>query len=90
MGNDLKMKKLIEKDKKIRKKVKEFEKQKFTLKMIINNLNLPYLIRFKASNNLNKMSKKVSKTLISNRCITTVNKKKFNKLTNYSRIFFLN
>lgn len=82
------MKKLLEKDKKIRKEVKELEKQKLVYKTIINNLNLPYLIRFKASNNLNKISKKASKTLISNRCINTVNKKKFSKFTNYSRIFF--
>ena len=82
------MKKLIEKDKKVRKKIKKFEKKKFILKIILNNINLPYLLRFNASNNLNNITKKASKTLISNRCIATVNKKKFGKLTNYSRIFF--
>ena len=83
------MKKLLEKDKKVRKKIKQLEKKKFILKIILNNLNLPYLLRFNASNNLNSITKKASKTLASNRCITTINKKKFGKLTNYSRIFFL-
>ena len=83
------MKKLVEKDKKVRKKIKKLEKKKFILKIIQNNLNFPYLLRFNASNNLNSITKKASKTLVSNRCIATINKKKFGKLTNYSRIFFL-
>jgi ribosomal protein S14 len=83
------MKKLVEKDKKVRKKIKKLEKKKFILKIIQNNLNLPYFLRFNASNNLNSITKKASKTLVSNRCIATINKKKFGKLTNYSRIFFL-
>jgi ribosomal protein S14 len=83
------MKKLIEKDKKIRKAIKKLEKKKFIFKTILNNVNLPYLIRFNASSNLNNQPKKASKTLVSNRCIATVNKKKFGKFTHYSRIFFL-
>ena len=83
------MKKLIEKDKKIRKTIQNLEKKKFILKTISNNINLPYLLRFNAFNNLNSITKKASKTLVSNRCIATVNKKKFGKLTHYSRIFFL-
>ena len=83
------MKKLIEKDKKIRKAIKKSEKKKFILKTILNNVNLPYLLRFNALNNLNSITKKASKTLISNRCVATVNRKKFGKLTHYSRIFFL-
>ena len=83
------MKKLVEKDKKIRQLVKNFEKKKFILKTISNNVNLPYLLRFNAFNNFNSMNKKASKTFISNRCIATINKKKFGKLTHYSRIFFL-
>ena len=82
------MKKLIEKDKKARKNIKQLEKQKLVFKTIINNSNLPYLIRFKASNKFSTISKKASKTTISNRCVTTINKKKFGKFTNYSRIFF--
>ena len=83
------MKKLLEKDKKIRKKIKNFEKKKFILKSLANNLNLTNLIRFNALNNLSKMQKKTSKVFISNRCINTINKKKFNKLTKFSRIVFL-
>ena len=83
------MKKLLEKDKKVRKKIKKFEKKKFILKTISNNLNLPDLVRFNAFNSLNEMPKNASKSFISNRCVNTINKKKFNKLTNYSRIIFL-
>jgi ribosomal protein S14 len=83
------MKKLLEKDKKIRKEIKRLEKQKLVFTIIQNNLNLPYLVRFNSSNNLHKITKKASKTLISNRCVATINKRKFGKLTRYSRIFFL-
>lgn len=83
------MKKLVEKDKKVRKKIKKLEKKKFIFKIIQNNIKLPYLFRFNASNLFSSITKKASKTLVSNRCITTINKKKFGKLTNYSRIFFL-
>lgn len=83
------MKKLLEKDKKIRKQIKKSEKRKFVFSIIQNNSNLPYLVRFNSSKNLNDITKKASKTLISNRCVATINKKKFSKLTNYSRIFFL-
>jgi ribosomal protein S14 len=83
------MRKLIEKDKKVRKEINKLEKKKFVLKMIQNNFYLPHIVRFNASYQLNKISKTASKTLISNRCVATINKKKFGKLTNYSRIFFL-
>lgn len=81
--------KLKEKDKKIRKHIKKLEKKKFIFKTILSNTNFPYLVRFNAFNEFNNIPKKASKTLISNRCIATINKKKFGKLTNYSRIFFL-
>jgi ribosomal protein S14 len=83
------MKKLLAKDKQTRKKIKDSEKKKFILKTIVNNINLANLIRFNALNNVNKMQKKTSKVFISNRCINTINKKKFNKLTKFSRIVFL-
>ena len=83
------MKKLLEKDKKNRKKLKKFEKKKFILKTILNNLSLSNFIRFNAFYSLNKLSNKTSKTVISNRCVNTINKKKFNKLTHFSRIVFL-
>ena len=83
------MKKLLEKDKKNRKKLKKFEKKMFIFKTIHNNLSLSNFIRFNAFYNLNKLSNKTSKTVISNRCVNTINKKKFNKLTHFSRIVFL-
>ena len=83
------MKKLLEKDKKTRQVIKNFEKKKIILKSISNNLHLTNLIRFNALNSVSKMQKKSSKVLISNRCINTINKKKFNKLTKFSRIVFL-
>jgi ribosomal protein S14 len=83
------MKKLLEKDKKIRKNIKNLEKKKFIFQTISNNLNLPNLLRFNAFNTLNKIPNKASKTFISNRCVNTINKKKFNKLTHFSRIVFL-
>ena len=82
------MKKLLEKDKKTRKKIKDFEKKKFILKSITNNLNLTNLARFNALTNISKMQKKTSKVFVSNRCINTINKKTFNKLTRFSRIIF--
>lgn len=83
------MKKLLEKDKKTRKKIKNFEKKRFVLKSIARNLNLTNLIRFNALDNINKIQKKTSKVFISNRCINTINKKKFSKITKFSRIVFL-
>lgn len=83
------MKKLLEKDKKVRKTIYIFEKKKFILKSIYQNLNFFNLIRWKAYLNLNLLPTKSSKTLITNRCVKTIHKKKFNKLTNFSRIVFL-
>lgn len=83
------MKKLLEKDKKTRKMVQKLEKKTFILKTLRNNLNLPVIARFNASNTLNNFEKKASRSLISNRCIITINKKKFGKWTHYSRVFFL-
>lgn len=81
--------KLRERDKKIRKNIYEFEKKRFILKIISQNQNFFSLMRWKAKYKLNILSRKSSKTCISNLCILTVNKKKFNKLTSFSRIAFL-
>jgi len=81
--------KLRERDKKIRKNIYEFEKKRFVLKIISQNQNFFSLIRWKAKSKLNILPRKSSKTYLSNLCILTVNKKKFNKLTNFSRITFL-
>ena len=83
------MKKLLAKDKKIRKIIKKVEKKKFVLKTISNNSSLSNLIRLNAFYNLNRLTCKSSKTFVSNRCVYTYNKKKFNKLTHFSRFIFL-
>ena len=84
----LEMKKLLEKDKKIREKVKISEQKKFILKTISGNFLLMNLIRLNALYNINKLSNQSSKTFISNKCVLTKNKKRLNKLTNFSRIIF--
>lgn len=81
--------KLIERDKKIRKNIYSFEKKRFILKIISQNKNFFSLIRWKAKFQLNTLPSKSSKTYLSNLCVLTINKKKFNKLTNFSRIVFL-
>lgn len=83
------MKKLLEQDKKTRKNIKKLEKKKLILKIISNNSNLPDLVRFNALTYSNTIAVSASKTLISNRCVITVGKKKFSKLTHFSRIVFL-
>ncbi len=82
------MKKLLEKDKKTRKKIQYFEKKRFVLKTIYNNSCLTHLIRLNALNLLNKFPNRSSKTFINNLCVFTINKKKLNKLAHFSRIIF--
>jgi ribosomal protein S14 len=82
------MKKLLEKDKKIRKNIKILEQKKFILKTIYYNFWFINLIRLNALDGLNKLSNRSSKTFISNKCVLTRNKKRFNKLTSFSRIIF--
>lgn len=83
------MKKLFAKDKENRKTIKQLELEHFILKQISTNSNFLKTIRWNALYNLSHMSKKSSKTLISNRCIQTINKKTFNKFTSFSRTVFL-
>ena len=81
------MKKLIEKDKKIRLNIKFIEKKHFILKFIFNNLNFFILIRWFAL--LKLLSKNSSKASIVNRCLIGINKKRFSKLTVFSRHIFI-
>jgi ribosomal protein S14 len=83
------MKKLLEKDKKRRLQIKTVEKQHFILKAIVRNLNFFILIRWNAFLKLRILTSKNSKISISNRCLYSVNKKRFNKLTTFSRYIFL-
>jgi ribosomal protein S14 len=83
------MKKLFAKDKENRKIVKQLELEHFILKQISTNSNYLRTVRWNALYKLSNMSKKSSKTLLSNRCVQTVNRKTFHKFTNFSRIVFL-
>lgn len=83
------MRKLIEKDKKLRVDIQKSEKQHFILKSISKNLNLFNLIRWKALVKLETLTKKKSRIAVSPRCIHSANKKRFNKLTTFSRHIFL-
>ena len=83
------MKKLFAKDRENRKTIKQLELEHFVLKQISTNSNFLKTIRWNALYKLLNMPKKSSKTIISNRCIQTINKKTFNKFTNFSRTVFL-
>ena len=83
------MKKLIEKDKKLRTSIKNSENKQFILKSIFKNSNFFILTRWKAITKLKSLGFKNSKISISPRCLKTINKKKFNKLTLFSRHVFL-
>lgn len=83
------MKKLREKDKKIRLNYNKIEKQQFILKSIFNNLNFFVLIRWNAFLKLKHLRPSNSKISITYRCLNNSNKKRFNKLTTFSRNTFL-
>lgn len=79
------MKKLLIKDKKLRIILKHQEKQYFVLKMIVQNSNLFPLIRWNAYLQLSKLGSENSIVSISPRCSYTLNRKRFSKLTPFSR-----
>jgi ribosomal protein S14 len=83
------MKKLIEKDKKLRKNILKKEKQHFILQSICKNSNFFVLVRWNAFIKLKNILNGSYKTLLSNRCLQTINRKRFNKLTKFSRYIFL-
>ena len=83
------MKKLFAKDRENRKTIKQLELEHFILKQISTNSNFLKTIRWNALYKLSNMPKKSSKIVISNRCIQTINKRTFNKFTNFSRTVFL-
>jgi hypothetical protein len=79
------MKKLIIKDKKLRLVIQHREKNFFVLKRIFQNSNLFPLIRWNAYFQLSILGSENSITSISPRCIYSLNRKRFNKLTPFSR-----
>ena len=83
------MKKILVKDKKHRKLIKHFELNHFILKQISNNNNFQKVTKWNALGKLTNLPKNSSKTYITNRCVKTINKKTFNKLSNFSRTVFL-
>jgi ribosomal protein S14 len=83
------MKKIFAKDKKNRKTVRQLELEHFILKQISTNLNFLKTVRWNALYKLSNLSKQSSKTVLSNRCVKTINKKTFHKFTNFSRTVFL-
>lgn len=83
------MKKLIERDKKLRHEIRKTEKQNYILKSIFKNGNFFTLIRWNAYLKLNNLTKKNSSIALSYRCLGSINKKRFNKLTVFSRHIFL-
>lgn len=82
------MKKLFAKDKENRQAVKQLELKQFILKQISTNSNFMKTVRWNALYELNR-TKEGSKTVLSNRCVKTINKKTFHKFSNLSRTVFL-
>lgn len=83
------MKKLFTKDQRNRRVVKHLELEHFILKQISTNSNFLKTVRWNALSKLSNLSKQGSKTVLSNRCVRTINKKAFHKFTNFSRTVFL-
>lgn len=83
------MKALLEKDKKLRQRVYSIEDEHFVLKSIVKNFNFFTLIRWNAYLKLKALAKSSSKVSTVNRCLSSYNKKRFNKLTGFSRHIFL-
>lgn len=82
------MKKIFVKDNENRRAVKELELKHFILKQISTNANFAKTTRWNALYELTNMNKG-SKTVLSNRCVKTINKKTFHKFSNFSRMVFL-
>lgn len=83
------MKKLVAKDRKIRLLIKKTELTKFILKQISLNSNFSKTINWKSLSKLSNFSTKNSKVTAVNRCVLTLNKKSFNKISKFSRIVLL-
>jgi len=79
------MKKLLEKDKKRRQNHKKVENEYFVLKSIFKNLNFFVLVRWNAFLRLKNLAKNNPKVSMSSRCLYSINKKRFSKLSSFSR-----
>jgi len=83
------MKKLIQKDKKVRSSVLKYENKRLILKNIIKTKDFYSTLKWNAVLKLSDLSKKSSKVKISNRCIITGRKKSMINFFKFSRISFL-
>ena len=83
------MNRIIKKDKQLRISLNKINITYFLLKLIIKNKNLFFFTRLNAYIKITNLTKKASFISISNRCIISYNKKRFNKYTLYSRIILL-
>lgn len=83
------MKALLEKDKTLRLKITKVEDKHFILKSIVKNFNFFILIRWNAFLKLKILAKSNSQVSTVNRCLYSYNKKRFSKLTGFSRHIFL-
>lgn len=79
--------KMFIKDKNLRQKFKNINQKYFLFKLILKNCNIFSLSRVKVLINLAKLN--TYNVSISDRCIVSINKKKFNKFVLYSRIILL-
>jgi ribosomal protein S14 len=75
------------KDKNLRQKFKNINQKHFLLKLILKNFNIFGLSRVKVVLTLAKLN--VYHVMLSDRCVVSFNKKKFNKFVLYSRIILL-
>jgi hypothetical protein len=84
------MRKLLERDKKRRLDLKNIQMSVFVLKSISQNTHLNSAMRWNAFLGLKHLiSMGNASTSISSRCLSSVNKKKFNKRTKYARHIYL-
>ena len=84
------MKKLIEKDKKSRSNVLNYELKITILQSIYQNLNFPVLIRWNSSQKLHFLVSSSDRAVsLSKRCVESVNKKNFTRSAKFSRHLYL-
>ena len=83
------MQKLVKKDKKRRRVVQLIEKERFAYGAILRNSNFFMLIRWNAFLKLKNLVQKNSAVCLTSRCLVSINRKRFNSLTTFSRHIFL-
>jgi hypothetical protein len=83
------MQKLYSKDKVRRQIVEKLNKKYFVLKSIIKNKHILKLIHYKVYLRLKILSGLGSIVTLSNRCVDSVSKKRYNKFTLFSRFIYL-